>query len=241
MKALIDGDIVSYRCAAVNENAEPPLAAWQSDELINRIIEDVNADDWVIYLSGSNNFRYNLYPEYKANRRDAVKPKHLEHIREYLVTTWDARIVDGIEADDQLGIDSQRGDCTAVVCSIDKDLLQLPGWHYNFVQRKLTEISEENAIYNFYYQLLVGDPTDNIKGCPGIGKVNATKILAGTAPNESSIFLAVADAYKAQFSLKKLEGWEDSLLLNGSLLYIHRKEEDEWNFPQPLPHTEDQK
>src|SRR5687767_2271362 len=89
MKVLIDADIVCYRTAAVNEKADFPLARWQADQLITRIIEDVNASDWTLYLtSGNNNFRYTVYPDYKANRRNVPKPRWLEALREHLVLDW---------------------------------------------------------------------------------------------------------------------------------------------------------
>ena len=218
--ALIDADIVAYRCAAINENADLALAHWQTDQLLGRILEDVNAANWELYLSGDNNFRYSIDPEYKANRREDVKPKHLEGVREYLVTHWDASIADGYEADDAIGIQAHRNN--VVICSIDKDLLQLPGVHYNFVRRTIETISEVEARRNFYIQLLVGDPSDNIRGCPGIGKVKAPKILE-ECNEEKEFFEAVASAYARAY---EPEPWEHHLIKNAKLLHILQQEED---------------
>src|SRR3990167_2379460 len=139
MIALIDGDIVTYRCAAVCEEAGQGVAKWQADQLLTRILEDVDATDWKIFLSGDDNFRYKVYPDYKANRRDMVKPKHLELLREHLILDWNATIVNGYEADDALGIGASN---QSIICSIDKDLLQVPGHHYNFVKREIKQITE---------------------------------------------------------------------------------------------------
>lgn len=71
---------------------------------MKRILETVGATDYTAYLTGSNNFRCELYPEYKANRKNKSRPVFLERAREYMVTVWGAQVTDGIEADDAIGI-----------------------------------------------------------------------------------------------------------------------------------------
>lgn len=127
---------------------------------------------------------------------------------------------DGYEADDALGMNQTEG---AVICSIDKDLLQIPGQHYNFVKGLWTEITELDGWFNFYVQLLVGDTSDNIPGCPGIGKVKAPRILAGCkTPFE------MYQACVAEYDRKKTPNIE----LNAQLLYIWRKQDDKWQPPK---------
>jgi 5'-3' exonuclease len=64
--------------------------------------------------------------------------------------------------------------------------------------------------------LLVGDPTDNIKGASGIGKVKASRILEGIT-DESALYDAVRGHYS---SMEELE-------MNARCLWIHRKEDDD--------------
>lgn len=226
MIALIDGDIVAYRCGAVTEGLDVNIARWQTDELTRRIVLETGAGDCRIYLSGDNNFRYRLYPSYKANRRNMVRPEHLESIREHLVVEWGASITDGYEADDGLGIDSQATR-ESVVCSIDKDLLQLSGRHYNFVKREFTEVDELGGAKQFYTQLLTGDPTDNIRGCPGVGKVTAGKALYG-CQSERDMYDVCCTLY--QRALKDTD-WLSYLNLQAQLLFIWRQEPDAWQPP----------
>ncbi len=42
----------------------------------------------------------------------------------------------------------------------------------------LFKVNKQEAEYNLWYQVLIGDTTDHIGGCKGIGKVKANKILA---------------------------------------------------------------
>lgn len=223
MLALIDADIVAYRTAAVNENEDERLAVWQADELVKRILEDTNATEWRLFLSGENNFRKQLYPDYKKHRELKPKPKHLEAVREHLVLEWGAEICDGYEADDALGMHGSNG---SVIASIDKDLLQVPGEHYHFVKREWVHVSSNDGWRNFYIQLLVGDAADNIPGCPGIGKVKAPKILQSTR-NELEMYHACIATY-----IKQGSNLHD-MHINAQLLYIWRKENDTWTPPIP--------
>ncbi len=232
--ALVDGDIIVWRCAAVNEGTNAGLACWQADELVKRILEDVGATESRIYISGENNFRYGIYPDYKANRRDKPRPKFVEDVREHLVLHWSGEICDGIEADDALGINAGRiadgvvGDSNEnsfVICSIDKDLFQIPGRHYNFVRNEFRDISGLEGWYNFYLQVLTGDPADNISGCPGIGKVKAPRTLQGLS-DVSGMYEACLMAYENAGKS------ETDMNLSCQLLYILRSENDTWIPPK---------
>ena len=132
--------------------------------------------DYLVFLSGpkETNFRYAINPDYKANRIGVPKPKWLAKCKEWLIDEYYATITHGCEADDFLGI-YQTAD--TVICSIDKDLLMIPGAHFNFVTQKFSEVSELDGLKQFYRQMLIGDTSDNIFGIKGIGKVKAGKLI----------------------------------------------------------------
>jgi 5'-3' exonuclease len=180
--SLIDGDIVAYRCAASvmatkSKEREPDeLAILRLDELMYRILNDTQSSEYKLYISGSENFRKILYPAYKANRTQPI-PHMLGPCQEFLFNEWKAKFTEGYEADDAIGMEHDP-DIT-IVCSIDKDLKQLPGEHYNFVKIEWDVIDEETAERNFWTQMLVGDTSDNIRGVDGIGPVKAKRILDG--------------------------------------------------------------
>lgn len=104
MHAIIDGDLVTFSCAAYNENFGWESCQEDLDSLLRRILETVGATEYTIYLTGNNNFRYEINPDYKANRKDKSRPTFLEQSREYLITVWNAKLTEGIEADDAIGI-----------------------------------------------------------------------------------------------------------------------------------------
>lgn len=172
--ALIDGDIVAYRCSAACENESLEIALIRTYDMMQNILDETEASRYKCFLSGDNNFRYAINPDYKQNRKDKVDPIYRQACKDFLVSDWNAVVCDGYEADDALAME-QTQDTT--ICSIDKDLLQVPGKHYNFVKKEFYEVSEIEGLRNFYKQMLIGDSSDNVFGVRGIGKVRAATLI----------------------------------------------------------------
>jgi len=219
MLALVDGDIVAYRCAA-SCNANPKLgrdepepestAIQRTDEILYRICNTLGTQDYRVFLSSDENFRKVLDPRYKANRTQP-KPEYLNAVRSFLVEEWGAELCPGYEADDGIGI-AATGD--TIVCSIDKDLKQISGWHFNFVKNELSEVYPRDAIRNFWHQMLTGDRSDNVFGIEGVGDVRAARVLSGVDPQEMEAL--VWDCYR------DAKRSRDDFLLNYRLLRILR-------------------
>lgn len=229
-KALIDGDILVYRIGFTTQDVDEGIAKWRLDELLERIMAGCEAPESTIYLTSNDrsNFRFELFPDYKAHRKDKPKPIHYDFIRQTLVEDYMAEVVTGQEADDALGI-ALTEDPTLIVATIDKDLDQVPGWHYNFVKEKIYNISELEGWRSFYYQCLVGDKgTDNIEGCPRIGDVKATRSLEG-CESESEMYNKVVEHYLNAYL--NLEMAVEKLWLAGQLLWIRRAKNQSWTRP----------
>jgi hypothetical protein len=178
---LIDGDILTYRIGFAYEKEPINLCLWNVDKSIHTIADYLGGIDYLVYLTSNDrsNFRFSIRPDYKGNRT-AAKPVHYETIRSHLIERHKARVSRGIEADDAIGIDhasTYKG--KSVVCSIDKDFRQVPGWNFHFVRRDLDWISRDEAAFFFWKQVLTGDRTDNIRGIKGLGDVKSSKRLEG--------------------------------------------------------------
>jgi 5'-3' exonuclease, N-terminal resolvase-like domain len=186
---LIDADIVCFRCAASAEDEDLDIAIMRTDNMMQEILS--YGDSYLAALSGKDNFRYKINPEYKANRVDKIKPRHLEESRSYVISEYKAITCNGYEADDFLGFNQTD---STIIASIDKDLLMIPGHHYNFVKREYTEASELDGLKQFYRQMLIGDSSDNIFGVKGIGKVKAAKLI-DHLDNEEEIYSVVFGLY----------------------------------------------
>jgi DNA polymerase-1 len=240
--ALIDGDIVAYRSAsscaptkAKPEREALEFAIARADECMHRILHATNAREYKLFIGGGENFRHQIDPSYKANR-PAEKDIWLEPVRELLVTKWKAHIADGIETDDHLGIEhSADNGQETVICSIDKDLLQIPGKHYNFVKDEWMYVTPLEGWANFYTQLIMGDRSDNIQGFDGKMRITVPKFLQ---PYVSAIHESCStpwDMYQVVSGIYELG--EESMLRNAKLLYILRHEQDEFNWPVNDPQS----
>lgn len=183
---LIDGDIVAYKAAA---SAETPInwgdglwtlhcyeqdVALRLDEQVDKLVNEAPVQDCIVALSDKANYRKELAPYYKANRKTTRKPMLLQWAKEYLQSKYNTVMYRRLEADDVLGILGTANTDT-IIWSEDKDLRTVPAKHW--IDGDVVEISEEEADYNFFTQTLVGDATDNYKGCPSVGYKTAEKIL----------------------------------------------------------------
>jgi hypothetical protein len=219
--AIIDADILVYRYGFACQNDDEDTAI----RTIAHFLEDLVMIDlphcqrWSLHLTGKGNFRDEVAvtAPYKGNRK-SEKPKHYSLIRDYLVYAWDAVVWNGMEADDAIAIEATELGDEAVIVSLDKDLDQVVGWHYNFVKNNLYYIDKETGDFNFYKQFLVGDAVDNIKGVQGIGPKKAEKLLEGKT--EAEMWEVVVD----------LLGYERAME-NGHLLYMLRSTQDKFTPP----------
>lgn len=134
-----------------------------------------------VILSGKGNYRHAVATivGYKANRKDTVRPVWYEEIRKYMQEGWSAYVVDGREADDEVSIRMRRSTEKTILATIDKDLDQIPGLHYNYKDHVLYAIDAEDARDLFYAQVLAGDAGDNIPGAKGLGMTKALVLVQG--------------------------------------------------------------
>lgn len=221
MLALIDSDVLVYRVGFTTEDKDEKIAFYRLDEMIKTILRELGTKDYKCFLTSQDHscFRYDIEPNYKANRK-APKPLHYLALREYLIEHHPTEVVHGMEADDALGINQTED---TVIVSIDKDLRQIPGKHYHFVNKELYEIDDVAGIRWFYKQILIGDRSDGIEGLRGVGPVRADKYLDG-----------FNDEYEMYQAVKELYGEEgqEALLKAGQLLKIKRtKDEPIWQPP----------
>ena len=169
----VDGDTLAYRTAAVCETHFEGAGFAIINSTLKEIVTDTQITKMRIYLSGTNNFRYDVgkTKPYKGNRATMVRPQFLPAIREYLVEHMNAIVVDGYEADDAIATDMTING--AVHCGVDKDMLQIAGRHYNYVKKEWRTITPEEAVLILYRQILMGDNSDNIPGLPRVGEKKA--------------------------------------------------------------------
>ena len=224
-RLIVDGDIPLYQIGFAVETAvywggdfwslsgdmneaRESMVIW-----VEKLKAATKTADVVIALSGSDNWRKGLEPQYKANRKNVRKPVVFNPLRDFIRNRWEVLEEDGLEADDLLGLNAGRVD---ILCSSDKDLMTVPGRHFNPNKPEdgIRRVTEREADYNLLVQALTGDSTDNYPGCPGVGPVSARKMLDGLDSEEW--WPAVVQRY-AKAGLP-----EETALLQARLAYILR-------------------
>lgn len=223
MIALLDADILCYRVGFATDNehentAIETMAVFLEDLLM---FDLVDCEEHELFLTGKVNYRHDIAvtAPYKGNRKDVKKPTHLPLLREYLQTAWGASVSDGQEADDDIAIRATELGDDAIIVSIDKDFMQVPTWHYNFVKREKKYVTPEEGLRFFYKQILTGDNADNIKGLHRVGDVRATKMLAD-AKTEQELYACCVEAMGAE-----------RVLENARLLWLRRQPNQLWEPP----------
>lgn len=219
VSTLGDGafSIVKYKEAG-------PLAHALSNA--KRVMQNATAlshTDRQVFISGKGNFRYDIYPCYKGNRDGGDKPIQEQEIRNYLIKHWGAQCVDGEEVDDRVSylqcLSEPKSTC---IVSIDKDLLNTPGYNFNYDKQELKWVTQEQADLTFYRQLLTGDSTDNIPGVRGLGVKTAHKLLPEWTPHlETDVAVVYQDRYG--------DNWKEVMEMNGILLWMRREPDEMWS------------
>lgn len=156
---------------------------------VKSILFHTGSDKYIGYLSGPNNYRdwVATLQKYKGNRDEARKPVRYKEARKYLIEYMDAVVCEGYEADDGMSMEQwgewdkrmlvEKENTPTIICTADKDLDMVPGYHYNWIKKELYFVDELEGMRFFFKQVLTGDSTDNIPGLYRCTGVRATKKL----------------------------------------------------------------
>jgi len=169
------------------------------------ILHITESDEAEIWLSSKTNFRKTIDPEYKSHRGE--KPVLHKLVRQVMEEQFGAVTAeDDYEADDEIADEAYRMRASGngedyIICSIDKDLDTVPGWHYNWPifnrEGSVYFVEPEQARHIFWISVLTGDAADNIPGLHGIGPKKAEKQVVGCKTDED-YFESCKKAYLAK-------------------------------------------
>jgi len=188
--ALIDGDIIAVRAAAVNDGGDPDDIAGTIHHLVRDWTEKAHADTCKVFVSEGKSFRYDAYPDYKSNRKDKPKPAGTDWAKEYMLDQWKQEVSNPkYEADDRMGLyATEEDDEVRIIVSTDKDMRQVPAWqvspdHHRFPWKPtMPECNRMRAM-----QTLCGDSVDGYPGIKGFGPAafeKAEEAMLGTLLNK---------------------------------------------------------
>lgn len=221
--AIIEHRSTAVSCIPRKSAGLLTVAMGNLKKLVKSVTAHPQCDSYSMYVGGEGNFRLGIDPDYKSNRSSLSKPLHYDALLEYLVCKLGAIPCNGQEADDAVSILHCIDPEGTVIVSIDKDLDNTPGLHYNPDKPEdgIYRVTPATAAFNYYTQLLTGDSTDGIVGIKGMGPVGASKILwdgMSTAELELEVFL--------QYDKRALG--EAYFLQQARLLWIRQQEGELW-------------
>lgn len=190
---------------------------------INSLADSYNCNQILICADkGSSSFRRELYPEYKANRKEKFAQQtpeeeqaFLEFMEDYEQALELVREVypvfryQGVEADDIISVITKSVNKNVWIVSTDKDLDQLISntvSRFSYITRKEVTLENFRETYGcdveeyISMKVLQGDAGDNVKGIEGVGPKRALALIRQ--------FGSAFDIY-------------DAIPLPGKLKYIH--------------------
>lgn len=173
-------------------------------KILNKVEEYFIISSLHIFCKGENNFRKQLYPEYKSNR----KPQSdlLWKLIEYAVETHGVIQSHGFEAEDYVYTASNLINNQGIILFVDHDLREIPSLVYNFQKDYWEIIDEKTALYNKYAKLIISESGDNVNLCPGLGE---KYVLANLNPDmseqelEEAVYQAYIYAWSDKTKIKK--------------------------------------
>jgi len=200
---LVDGHALAYRSyyafirrPLVNSRGEETSAVFGFAKTLLNLLERFDPSHVaVVFDSKEKTFRKELFPEYKANRPEMPEPLALQ--LPMIFSLLEAMSIpflslDGYEADDIIATLSKRIEphSSVRIVSGDKDLFQVVSDNTHVIRPGkaglLDQEIDPGALQEKFgfgpvefvdYQALMGDPTDNVPGVPGVGEKTANKLI----------------------------------------------------------------
>ena len=228
-----DEKIIGQEYVCVNEEKDTwvyvdpiHLVHWRIDNEIEKIKRDLFTTEIEVWLTPEHgNFREKVAVSKKyKGQRSKIKPYWQKECREYMLRLGAFMSVD-CEADDM--VCTRQRECMqegrpSIITGPDKDLLNMYGDHWNPTKKKRTWVTWEEAAFNFYGQMITGDPVDNIPGIKGRGKV-LNEILLKESDNLEDYIELVMEAYIDNNHTMAY------FLEQGRLLHMRRKIGEMWS------------
>jgi len=231
MKGLLDGDMLLYMVTLSNEKevifsndfhvlyADYEECQEAYTRNLDELLEGAGVDDYLVFFSSRENWRKDILPSYKENRKGSRRPMCFGRLKDWAMQDSRAREEAWLEADDLIGIEATSSNEPTTIISHDKDFKTVPGRFMRYRQGSgfvddIT-VDSEQARYWHMIQTLMGDRVDGYFGCPGVGEKTAARLLDKAVKTPGRItteeFPAVWEQIEAQF-IKAKSTAEDALV-----------------------------
>ena len=194
---LVDGSTYLHRAYHVHASltdylGRPTGAMFGVVNTLKKQMRLTNPDYVAMVMDApGKNFRHDLYPEYKANRKpmEADLRAQIEPLHQIIKALGlPLLVVPDVEADDVIGTLACQGEAAGmdvIVLSGDKDMAQLVTDHVILQDIDRPPMDADRVMEKFAvrpdqfidFLALAGDAVDNVPGVPGVGPKTAAKWL----------------------------------------------------------------
>ncbi len=193
---LIDGSSFIYRAYYAipgylcNSKGLPTKAIFGVTQMLLKILKEWQPEIIIWFMDEKGpTFRHLQYRDYKATRPEMPDDLKIQipYIKKIVVSLGIPVVSqEGLEADDLISAFIQRFSIPAIIVAPDRDLFSLIDERvvaYDPIRETFLDLKTFEEKYGFhpksfpYYRALVGDPSDNIKGVPGIGEKTAKDLV----------------------------------------------------------------
>ena len=184
-------------------------------KIVNDLEERFEIEKVITFNGSKGNFRKKITPVYKANRKKQDLPPLLHDMHDYVKKQYNSVYGYGIETDDLVSaywftLSKDLGRDNVMIVSIDKDYRQFPAliYNYHYNHREIIDITPEEAMFNFYSQMIEGDTADNVNYFKGKGKKFAENYLKNCKTKyqyTKKMYELFKDKYKGKARQKYVE------------------------------------
>lgn len=234
---ICDADSILYSTSWSFKDKSLEEAIEGMDNFIDQIADLANSDAILLCLTKGPNWRASIAKSkpYKGNRKYET-PIHYLELKAHMIEKYKPWIQPGFEADDLIFIAREhfKNQYNKIILGInDKDCLQYPGIYLEYKKMQFTILKESDASLNFWTQMIVGDPADNIGGLEGAGPKFAEKLFKNKDYKE--YYILVFNEYIKKYGEKEgiVKFYESYMLLK----LLESREEagiEESSIPKPL-------
>ena len=235
---LVDGNSLMYRAyygtafsgnLMQNSKGLYTNAIYAFIKMLDHLVCQEYDNILVAFDAGKQTFRHEMLTSYKDGRSPMPEEMRVQipHIKEYLhIMNIKEYQLPLYEADDIIGTMAKKAleeGYHVDIYSSDKDLLQLVNENTTVHLNKkgmtdLEDFTPEHVVEKYgltYNQMidlkaLMGDPSDNLKGLPGVGEKTAVKLLQEYGSLQGII--EAKDTIKGKLGEKVRENYNDALV-----------------------------
>ena len=199
------------------------------DGMFRKIMYQLKTKNYSAYIGEGKSFRVERSTiwEYKSNRKDTLKPLHLEEVSNHLIKKYSPEVVTYYEADDRVVMDAYRNKDKCVI-GVDKDYFgcDVLFFNANQVDKGIQDCSGLGSLYLntkgevkgigrlfFYHQILSGDSSDNYKANSANpefewGDKSSYKLLKDCKTDKEALE-AIKQGYQLIYpEPKTIDGWK---------------------------------